>query len=122
MKSSALGLCVVLGLASCIGPVGDPKTENAAPVVRIVSPEDGTIVNVGELLGLYAYAWDEEDMAQDLTAGWSSDIDGQLTSVSVDADNFTEINIGMLSPGTHQITVVVMDLSLIHISEPTRPY
>ena len=130
VKRMAPFLLFPLCLAACIGPIGDPKTTNTAPVVRIVSPQDGTVVDVGDLLGLYAYAWDEEDAAQDLTADWSSDIDGQITSVSVEADNFTEINIGMLSAGTHQITVVVMDtsgdtgedtLSIVVNGPPTSP-
>ena len=127
MKRLALCSLRSLFLVSCIG-----KTEstNTPPTVRIVSPEDGTVVDHTELLGLYAYAWDQEDAAQDLTAGWTSDLDGQITSVSVDEDNFSEINIGMLSAGTHQITVVVMDtygatgedtLSLVVNGPPSQP-
>jgi hypothetical protein len=104
-----MSFAVFLAFPACDGPIKTPGSTNENPVVRIVSPEDGDIINAQELITLRAFAWDLEDLAEDLAVRWSSDVDGEITTGTVEEDDFTSVRIGLLSVGTHVITVMVQD-------------
>ncbi len=102
--------CLIsLALPACDGPIKTPDSTNENPVVRIVAPNDGEIVNAQELITLQAFAWDLEDLAESLAVRWSSDVDGEITTGTVEEDDFTSVSIGLLSVGAHVITVSVQD-------------
>jgi hypothetical protein len=102
--------CVVfLAFPACDGLVKPPTSVNENPVARIVSPEDGDLVNAQDLVNLEAFVWDLEDTAESLAVRWSSDVDGEITTGTVGEDDFTSVSIGLLSIGTHVITVTAQD-------------
>ena len=126
----AMSFAVFLALPACDGPIKTPGSTNENPVVRIVSPEDGDVVNAQELITLRAFAWDLEDLAETLSVRWSSDVDGEITTGTVEEDDFTSVSIGLLSVGTHVITVTVQDsregqgedsINLVINGPPTAP-
>ena len=74
---------------------------NAAPVVSIALPADGTSVDSGTLIDFTGSASDAEDGDLTSAISWSSDIDGTIGS----GGSFSAI----LSDGSHTITASVTD-------------
>ena len=78
---------------------------NAAPVVQITSPADGSAYNAGNVITFAGSANDKED--GDLSGTslvWSSDIDGQIGTGETCSSN-------SISVGVHQIKLTATDSS-----------
>ncbi len=81
----------------------------APPVVAMVSPLDGTTLNVGDLVLFQANVVDEFDRPEDIDISWSSTIDGELASTIATSDGDTQFSTSGLSQGEHAVTVVATD-------------
>ncbi|MGA1870656.1 MAG: hypothetical protein ACMUJM_19150 [bacterium] len=80
---------------------GEEPTVNVAPVVSIISPNDGTTFDSSEVITFEGEAMDNEDGDLSASLVWTSSIDGEIGqggSVS-----------GTLSEGMHTITASVTD-------------
>jgi hypothetical protein len=93
------------------GPlIGPQMAENDGMGCFIAYPEDGDVVGVGELVYLNGmvnlWMWDVSDW---ITASWSSDLDGELTTLWPDTSGTAGYETSTLSPGTHTITLSVHD-------------
>lgn len=73
--------------------------ENTPPSISIKFPMNGSIIEVGESLGLSATAFDEQDGDLSELVMWRSSLDGTIRSPA------------QLSVGDHQISAVVVDAS-----------
>lgn len=81
---------------------------NHAPVVTIISPNNGTSYGVGDLIAFSATATDEEDGNLTSSITWTSSINGLIGSTG-------QISTSTLSAGTHTITARVTDtLGAVH--------
>ena len=94
----------------------DPELEVALvaeldgpPQLGVVSPKDGQILDVGELLTLQSWSFDTETPAQELKVTWSSDVDGKLGRALVDSDGVGELEWNIREAGPHELTVQVED-------------
>ncbi|MGB0588607.1 MAG: hypothetical protein ACPGU1_02910 [Myxococcota bacterium] len=116
------------------GAVPDAVTrgpsENAAPTITILEPADGTIFSDGEIVQFEATVSDDRDSSDQLTAFWTSDLDGNLGISLVDLDGTSSLNAHDLSPGVHTVSVRAADssgaegsttLTLTINSAPTAP-
>jgi hypothetical protein len=79
------------------------------PTIEITSPEPGTLVQEGESWTFEGKASDPDEAAEGLTARWTSDLDGELPGATVDAKGLVSTDPLILSPGTHTITLEVVD-------------
>ena len=108
---------------------GDAKT-NQGPVITLVDPAEGSVFSDGEVITFVASFSDDRDRPDQLTAFWTSNIDGNLGISLVNIDGSSSINAHDLSPGVHLITVRATDsagaegttsLSITINSAPTAP-
>ena len=82
-----------------------------APVVSILSPVNANTYYADQLIQFSAVIYDTEDVPEDLTVVWSSNIDGDLNlSVTPDTNGAIE-NYTLLSQGQHAIDIRVEDTS-----------
>jgi hypothetical protein len=91
---------------------GDQKlgVYNAAPIVSISSPPDGTSVNEGDLVNFQGLVSDAQTPAQALLISWSSEIAGVLTSTDpADSTGLALYSTASLTDGNHAITLSATD-------------
>jgi len=86
---------------SVLYTVGDP------PVVIITSPTADQLI--APTADLTATASDNEDSADALVLAWSSDVDGDLGTLSPAADGTSSFTVTNLTPGDHTLTAVATD-------------
>ena len=82
--------------------------DNLAPVVFIVTPENGDTFQANEAIDFRGLTYDYQDAADTLAVEWSSDQTGTIDIMGADIDG----NIGVqstLPTGTHQISLSVTD-------------
>ena len=104
------------GLLRLTGPDVDHEVEltatvDAPPTLHLVNPADGAVVDVATTLGMEAWASDDVDDAQDLTARWTSDLDGELSFYPPLEDGLLTLDwtSSERTEGTHLVTVSVTD-------------
>ena len=107
MKAALLSLLPVLWLASCQVPSSISKSPSALPVDEIKISLPPLIV------GLEGPTWGEVETAEVDPSGWSHPIDDSYSQVTTSR----KVIAITFDDGPHP-----ENLSLIHISEPTRPY
>ncbi len=99
-------LLTVLAFSACKGGDNGFVTYNNPPTASITDPGDGETFDEGELIQFAALVNDE---GSTLNVTWRSDLDGTLAEETVtDADSLT-FSTASLTPGTHAITLVVVD-------------
>ncbi len=99
----------LLTLAAC-EPDAGVTVYTTPPTASITTPPDGSGFEEGEIVTFQGVVDDAQDVEQDLTTIWASDIDGDLYSgLGADADGLVEFVTGNLSPGNHLITLTVVD-------------
>lgn len=80
-----------------------------APTALIDAPADGARFGEGETIPFLATVDSQVTAAEDLDLVWSSDLDGELDTSAADPDGLAGFSTDRLSPGSHTITLEVMD-------------
>ena len=84
---------------------------DAAPLVEITSPSDGEILGAGLVSTFLADVSDDADIPSELSAEWSSDVDGVVSTELPGADGVASFDwtASAVSSGTHTVTLKVTD-------------
>lgn len=106
MRTSPLVLVVLLAACSGDNSIG---VVNSPPNVSIVGPADGTVVDEGQVILFEAAVDDDFDGDGDLAIRWSSSRDGEFPGPFFAQDGFTVFETANLTPGTHDMTIIVTD-------------
>lgn len=85
------------------------QSYNTAPLVAILAPEDGTVVDPGALVEFYGEAEDGQTVAADLQITWLSSLDGVLDTNVPDRNGDMTFATNSLSAGSHVITLSAVD-------------
>ena len=88
---------------------GGVRSYNTPPVTSIVTPEDGAIVNPGDIVEFYGIARDDQDLAGEITIRWESSFDGVIDTTAPDANGDLRVTTNTLQPGEHIITLTAQD-------------
>lgn len=103
-------LLPLLGLVmSCKGSDVQVATYNTDPLATIQEPSTGFVAAQGEGVNFRGLVQDGEDDLETLLVTWTSDLDGVFSDEPADANGATSINTANLSPGSHAITLEVID-------------
>jgi len=108
MKRTVQGGLIALALVGCSDERADGP-DATAPLVRIETPSDGTVEDVGSELTFTASVWDEATSPDGLLVEWSSDVDGELLLSRADASGRAAFGTTELTRGPHTITARVTD-------------
>ena len=81
---------------------------NRAPDCGITAPEDGSSVAVGAELRFEGFATDPDVSADQLTATWSSDVDGELRTGAPDPDGTLAFATSSLTTARWPLMAAVM--------------
>ena len=93
-------------------PPADINTNpKGVPSAHITSPASGAVVEDGKPVALAGTATDSLYASGQLTAVWTSDVDGVLGTSTPDAAGNVTLNVPKLSPGQHTISLTVTELS-----------
>ena len=79
------------------------------PTVTIDQPYNGDVITLGDSLIFQATVQDNEDQPNELSAVWTSSLDGELYSGPVTSQNNSQFFTDLLSAGTHSISLQVTD-------------
>lgn len=82
---------------------------NSPPNCSIVSPNSQEVGVVGENMNFVGLVTDNEDILSELSASWTSSIDGVLGSVSPTSSGDILFSTSLLSVGSHSIRLEVFD-------------
>lgn len=85
------------------------KDTNTAPDCAITAPPDGSSGGEGELVVFQGEASDLDIPASDLSVVFSSNIDGELGSVTPTSEGIVEFPYSNLTSGSHLISMTVTD-------------
>ncbi len=85
------------------------QTYNTPPTTAIITPEDGTAVDPGDLVELYGVARDEQDAAGTLQITWQSSLDGVFDTTAPDGNGDMHLAKNDFSAGLHVITLTATD-------------
>ena len=85
------------------------REANEAPTCDFVSPEDGDIIAVGEVIQFQAMVSDPNVSSDQLTVEWSSDKDGVFGTASAGSDGVSNLLYDGLSINTHVVTLRAED-------------
>lgn len=83
--------------------------EDLSPTVTIQGYQAGEVLPIGLSTSLEATVSDDVDDLTHLELVWSSDVDGPLGTSPVNEDGTSHLTDVVLSPGTHEIWVSVLD-------------
>jgi hypothetical protein len=87
-----------------------PQDEGAdAPVVTLLSPQDGGTSHAGEAVIFEASVSDVQDEPSALSLSWTSDRDGEFSAQGADSSGKAQFVFSGLSPGPHVLTVRATD-------------
>ena len=109
---SRISLISLVGLAVGLGGCSDKTLAvfNAAPIVNIESPTDGTVVEEGTAITFLARVDDANDADEDLEVRWSGNPAGEIPGVFLVESGETAMTTAALEGGVnHVITVYVTD-------------
>ncbi len=104
--------------------------ENSAPICVITNPTDNTVIQSNESAIFQATISDAEAPLTELSFSWSSDVDGDLGSGTLETDGTLILDAGVLSNGAHTISLEVLDdldescsssIAIIVNSSPSAP-
>jgi hypothetical protein len=84
---------------------------NVLPECAIGAPTDGEVWTEGQEIGFSGTGTDSETPSEELSHGWSSDLQGSFGSPSPDIDGLASFAYSGLSAGSHLITLEVQDAS-----------
>jgi hypothetical protein len=82
---------------------------NSPPGASILEPEHGAQLREGELIAFRGLVDDRLTSFEDLIVSWTSSLDGQLFEGPPGPDGVTSFQAGVLSSGSHEITLRVVD-------------
>ena len=82
---------------------------NTPPELTILSPEAGASFEKGALIELDAMVRDSQDDSDELSVGWSSQIDGFLGDDPPSQSGEVYLGISELTAGEHVVTLTVLD-------------
>jgi hypothetical protein len=85
------------------------EAPNNVPTCEITAPLTGSNGPGGEPVLLSGLVFDADQAAETLTVSWSSDLMGLLAEVTPSADGDVSFTVDELSPGTHGLTLSVLD-------------
>ncbi len=100
---------LVLFATACTGPditVGDRG--NLAPVVTVLSPDDGASFTELEAIDFVGTVADSNGLSDIASVVWTSDVDGELGVVVADDAGIVRLAT-TLSPGTHAVALTATD-------------
>jgi len=83
----------------------------SAPQLTIDSPLDGAVIESGGLVQFVGSVQDQEDIPNDITITWESDIDGVFSQQGANSNGGLALNTSSLSVGLHSITITAVDSS-----------
>lgn len=85
------------------------KSENRSPTCSITSPSDGAVFDEDATVNLAGIATDPDITPPELTATWTSDLDGILNEAPPAADGTLAVAVEELTPGDHNISLAIVD-------------
>jgi hypothetical protein len=106
---------ITLSVTDGDGLVGTDTTSitvrgtNNVPDCSITTPADGGSADAAENVTFAGEGSDADVDAEELTATWTSDINGDLHAEPLDASGVTTFDVDTLDVGTHVITMTVTD-------------
>ena len=81
------------------------------PLATITEPIDGAVYSQGDLITFRGVVSDQEDQSNEITATWTSGLDGELHNGLVNSQGDTEFSSSNLSAGMHSVTLSATDTS-----------
>lgn len=84
-------------------------TVGTPPVLTLLEPTDGDVVDEGDDVRFSAAVSDSEDQPTDLLVDWISDLDGTISSAGADSTGAVSFRTSALTGGDHAISVTVTD-------------
>jgi len=97
--------------------VVEPDIPNTMPTCALTAPEDDAEFGEGDTIVFEGTASDAESPPAELEARWSSSEDGALGTVTPSSSGAFALPVDDLTPGTHVITLDVMDPEGLNCSE-----
>ena len=79
------------------------------PTITIDQPFNGDVITLGDSIIFQATVQDNEDQPNELTAVWTSSVDGELYNGPVTSQNNSQFFTDSLVAGTHSISLQVTD-------------
>ena len=100
----------LFALLACSGGKNDSALDlGEAPTVSISSPESGSSWTEGEPILFSADVADAEADASAIALSWSSDVDGEISTIPADDNGVAEFTYAALSAGDHLLTLSATD-------------
>ncbi|MEC7988250.1 MAG: hypothetical protein VX278_23995, partial [Myxococcota bacterium] len=84
-------------------------TVRTAPLIDILSPENGSLHGLNSSVPFKVNVEDPEDLSQEISLLWESSIDGEFSDQGPDANGDVEFSFRDFSPGVHNIRVTATD-------------
>ena len=92
-------------------------TVGTAPVLTITAPSDGAVLDHGEAVVFQATVSDNEDLPNEVTLSWESDIDGVFSTDGADSSGEVTLSVDSLSVGDQVVTVTATDTDGLFVAE-----
>ena len=97
--------------ANSVYAVGTP------PVLTVTAPADGATLNHSDAVVFEATLTDNEDLPNEVTLSWESDLDGVFSTDGADSSGAATVSIDSLSPGDHVVTVTATDTDGLFVTD-----
>jgi hypothetical protein len=95
--------------ADTAAPQDTTPEANTSPSCDVLTPGEGELFAAGAEILLTGSVWDVESDPLELTAWWSSDLDGALGSSTADSQGRVALATDALRPGSHVIALEAAD-------------
>jgi hypothetical protein len=92
-------------------------TVGTVPVLSVTAPADGEILNHSDAVVFEATVEDNEDLANEVSLSWESDIDGVFSTEGSDSSGAVTVSIDSLSAGDHVVTVTATDTDGLFVTD-----
>ncbi len=103
--------------------LGEPCTDSiyytvgTPPVLNVTAPTDGTTLNHSDAVVFEATVEDNEDLPNEVSLSWESDIDGVFSTAGADSSGAATVSIDTLSAGDHTVTVTATDTDGLFVTD-----
>ena len=84
-------------------------TVRTAPLIKLISPENGSLHALSTPITFKATVDDPEDLPKDIELIWASSIDGEFSTQGADSNGNVTVSIDHFSPGIHNISLTGTD-------------
>ena len=101
-----------------LGCFPSADNRNFPPTLELLSPEQDSVFNEGEMVQLELMVFDELLLSGGVTIQWISDIDGLLHEQIPNADGTVTLSNGSFSAGEHNTSIIAEDAEGLSIQQP----